>query len=159
MAATIVLTTLRRVRTCEPPTEAARRLCCQARIRSMPNQVRTTSSRSPRRHGRRSVATNLLAVGTRAMCTRVAADLQPFLTASTYPHRSSARVLLPPIWSSVGEGLGNCESSKRSRRRSAYPDSSDRLKDLRVRVRSAFANNAAAGFMNRIQPKSSPTAM
>jgi hypothetical protein len=40
-----------------------------------------------------------------------------------------------------------------------YSGSSERLKDFRVRVRSTFASNAAAGFMNRIQPKRSPLAM
>lgn len=40
-----------------------------------------------------------------------------------------------------------------------YSDSRERLSALRVRVRSRFAISAAAGFINRIQPKSSPTAM
>jgi hypothetical protein len=39
-----------------------------------------------------------------------------------------------------------------------YPDSSDRLNDLTVRVRSLLANRAATGFINRIKPKSSPSA-
>jgi hypothetical protein len=39
-----------------------------------------------------------------------------------------------------------------SRCRSAYSDSSERLKELRVRVRSTFASRAAAGFMILIQP-------
>lgn len=42
--------------------------------------------------------------------------------------------------------------------RLAYSDSSDRLNDVSVRVRSDPAINAAAGFMRRIQPKSSPMA-
>jgi hypothetical protein len=40
-----------------------------------------------------------------------------------------------------------------------YPDSSERLNDLTVRVRSLLANSAATGFINRIKPKSSPSAM
>ena len=36
--------------------------------------------------------------------------------------------------------------------REDYSDSSDRLKEFRVRVRSDLAINAAAGFMRRIQP-------
>ena len=39
-----------------------------------------------------------------------------------------------------------------------YPDSSERLNDLTVRVRSLLANSAANGFINRIKPKSSPSA-
>jgi hypothetical protein len=39
-----------------------------------------------------------------------------------------------------------------------YPDSSERLNDLTVRVRSLLANSAATGFINRIKPKSSPSA-
>jgi hypothetical protein len=70
----------------------------------------------------------------------------------------AARLMSVAHGGQVG-GWGTASRPKRPRRRSAYPDSSDRLKDLRVRVRSAFASNAAAGFMNRIQPKSSPTAM
>ena len=40
-----------------------------------------------------------------------------------------------------------------------YPDSSERLNDLTVRVRSLLAKSAATGFINRIKPKSSPSAM
>ena len=40
-----------------------------------------------------------------------------------------------------------------------YPDSSERFIDSRVRVRSLLANSAATGFINRITPKSSPSAM
>ena len=40
-----------------------------------------------------------------------------------------------------------------------YPDSSERLNDSTVRVRSLLANRAATGFINRIMPKSSPSAM
>jgi len=40
-----------------------------------------------------------------------------------------------------------------------YPDSSERLNDLTVRVRSLLAISAATGFINRITPKSSPSAM
>jgi hypothetical protein len=39
-----------------------------------------------------------------------------------------------------------------------YPDSSERLNDLTVRVRSLLANSSATGFINRIKPKSSPSA-
>ena len=39
-----------------------------------------------------------------------------------------------------------------------YPDSSERLNDLAVRVRSLLASSAATGFINRIKPKSSPSA-
>ena len=39
-----------------------------------------------------------------------------------------------------------------------YPDSSERLNDLTVRVRSLLANSAATGFINRIKPKRSPSA-
>jgi hypothetical protein len=41
----------------------------------------------------------------------------------------------------------------------AYRDSSERLNDLTVRVRSLLANSAATGFIKRIKPKSSPSAM
>ena len=44
-------------------------------------------------------------------------------------------------------------------RRPVYPDSSDRLNDSRVRVRSLLANSVATGFINRIRPKSSPSAV
>jgi len=37
-------------------------------------------------------------------------------------------------------------------------DSSDRLNDSTVRHRSLLANSAATGFINRIKPKSSPSA-
>jgi hypothetical protein len=39
-----------------------------------------------------------------------------------------------------------------------YPDSSERLNDSTVRVRSLLANSAATGFINRITPKRSPSA-
>jgi hypothetical protein len=42
--------------------------------------------------------------------------------------------------------------------RQSYPDSSERLNDLTVRVRSLLANSAATGFINRIKPKRSPSA-
>ena len=47
----------------------------------------------------------------------------------------------------------------RARLLRVYPDSSERLNDLTVRVRSLLANSAATGFINRIKPKSSPSAM
>ena len=54
----------------------------------------------------------------------------------------------------------NCE---RSEDRCSIPvrrlDSSERLNDLTVRVRSLLANSAATGFINRMKPKSSPSAM
>lgn len=60
----------------------------------------------------------------------------------------------------VRHGLGMASTSEVwDLVRSRYSDSRERLREFRVRVRSAFAISAAAGFMNRIQPKSSPTAM
>ncbi len=50
---------------------------------------------------------------------------------------------------------GRARSSQALR---VYPDSSERLNDLTVRVRSLLANSAATGFINRIKPKSSPSA-
>jgi hypothetical protein len=73
-----------------------------------------------------------------------------------------------------GEGLGAAERPYARRERKLirllrrawrggvarlYPDSSERLSDLRVRVRSLLANSAATGLINRITPKSSPSAM
>ena len=76
-----------------------------------------------------------------------------------------------------GEGLGAAERPYARRERKlirllrrawrggvarllrVYPDSSERLNDLMVRVRSLLANSAATGFINRIKPKSSPSAM
>jgi hypothetical protein len=60
----------------------------------------------------------------------------------------------------VRHGLGMASTSQVwDLVRSRYSDSRERFREFRVRVRSAFAISAAAGFMNRIQPKSSPTAM
>jgi hypothetical protein len=39
-----------------------------------------------------------------------------------------------------------------------YPDSNERFNASTVRVRSLRANSAATGFINRIMPKSSPSA-
>jgi hypothetical protein len=39
-----------------------------------------------------------------------------------------------------------------------YPDSSERLSDSSVRVRSRLASSAATGFINRINPRRSPSA-
>ena len=70
---------------------------------------------------------------------------------------------VPPQEHPPGQPSGVVRNTRAGRARLArllrvYPDSSERLNDLTVRVRSLLANSAATGFINRIKPKSSPSA-
>ena len=64
------------------------------------------------------------------------------------------RVILTGVTgrASTQKTTGLLVSTQRASELAVYSASSERLKDFRVRVRSDFAINTAAGFMNLIQP-------
>ena len=86
--------------------------------------------------------------------TRAAVAVTRISPKSTPPHAESPSGVIPEHWPKRAPALMSWPNYFGS-----YPDSSERLNDLTVRDRSLLANSAATGFINRINPKSSPSAV